>query len=572
MCGGKARAPVTMTPSDKDQMDQIVAGRYRLLRVLGSGGMGRVYLAEDEVLHRRVAVKLLLPHHADDPRFVERFRREARAAAALSHPHVVAVYDLGEDEGTPYIVMQCVRGQTIKEIVAQSGPLPEADAKRICREVLEAAGHAHEHGVIHRDLSARNIILDEKGRVLVADFGIARLGAAPFTTGAVVVGTAHYAAPEQVDGRGADARSDLYTVGVVLYEMVTGRLPFDGEDAVAVAHKHVTEPPPRPAVVRPGISPELEAVILRAMAKDPDDRYQTAHQFAQALGATATVAGPVAEGREAGQNGAPAEGASATLVAGAPIDGATRVLPDGQTAVLHGAGRRAWSRRRQLVAALAAAVVVAAAGGFAAYWLTGRTVPVPQAVGKTEQAATALLRAKGFRVAVSRLYSDRQPTAGTVARQSPKAGARRGRSDTVHIWVSRGPLHISAPNLSTMSAGQAEAELKRDGLVGSRLSGKSDDVDAGLVFRQAPANGQRVVRGQAITYWVSTGPTGVLVEDVTGRYVDDAVAALEAAGFRVDQRTAWGWGDSPGSVTKQQPLGGRRAPHGSVVVIWIAVF
>jgi eukaryotic-like serine/threonine-protein kinase len=562
----------TMTPSRDDHMDKTVAGRYRLLSVLGSGGMGRVYLAEDEVLHRRVAVKLLLPHHADDPRFAERFRREARAAAALSHPHVVAVYDLGEDEGTPYIVMQCVRGETLKEVIAHSAPLSEADARRICREVLEAAGHAHEQGVVHRDLSARNIIIDQKGRVLVADFGIARLGVTPFTTGAVVVGTAHYAAPEQVDGRGADARSDLYTIGVVLYEMLTGRLPFEGGDAVAVAHKHVTELPPRPSEVRPGISPELEAAILKAMAKDPADRFQTAQEFAQTL-ALAGATGSAGSG--AGEDAAAVvpravSAASHTQFAGASVDGRTKVLWDGQTAVLHTSGRR--PHRRCLLLALALAAVVVAAGGFTAYRLIGRTFPVPQVGGAMQNAAAALLRANGFTVAFSRIYSDRQPAVGRVVRQSPKAGARLAHSRTVHLWVSRGPLHISMPDLGGMSAAQAEAEVKRHGLVGSRLNGKSDDVATGMVFRQVPAVGRPVVRGRAVTYWVSTGPTGVLVDDFIGWDGDKATAVLEAARFHVDKRSSWGWGDSPGTVTKQDPAGGIRLPHGSVVVIWVAVF
>lgn len=567
-----------MTPSRDDHVDKMVAGRYRLLSVLGSGGMGRVYLAEDEVLHRRVAVKLLLPHHADDPRFVERFRREARAAAALSHPHVVAIYDLGEDHDTPYIVMQYVRGEMLKEVVAQSVPLSEADARRICREVLEAAGHAHEQGVIHRDLSARNIIIDEKGRVLVADFGIARLGVTPFTTEATVVGTAHYAAPEQVDGRGADARSDLYTIGVVLYEILTGRLPFDGPDAVAVAHKHVTEPPPRPSEVRPGVSPALEAVVLKAMAKEPADRFQTAAEFAQALDAAVGPAAGIQSASGAGEHAAgpgrrltPA--ASQTMFAGAPADGSTKVLRDGRTAVLHAAGRRRYRRpSRRLVLALALAAVVVAAGGFAAYRLIGRTFPVPRAVGAMQNAATAMLRAKGFNVAVSRVYSDAQPAEGRVARQSPTPEARLAHSGSVHLWVSRGPLHIPAPDLNGMSAAKAEAEVKRNGLVGARLNGKSDDVAIGAVFRQVPAAHQPIARGQAVTYWVSTGPTGVLVVDFTGRSADEAVAALEAAGFQVDQHSSWGWGDSPGTVTKQDPAGGIRLPRGSIVSIWVAVF
>jgi serine/threonine-protein kinase len=404
--------------------------------------------------------------------------------------------------------------------------------------------------------------------VLVADFGIARLGVTPFTTGAVVVGTAHYAAPEQVDGRGADARSDLYTIGVVLYEMLTGRLPFEGEDAVAVAHKHVAELPPRPSEVRPGISPELEAAILKAMAKDPADRFQTAQEFARALGDESVSAGSGVGEDAAAVVPRAVSAASHTQFAGASVDGHTKVLRDGQTAVLHTSGRR--PHRRRLMLALALAALVVAAGGFTAYRLIGRTFPVPQVGGAMQNAAAALLRANGFTVTFSRVYSDRQPAVGRVVRQSPKAGARLAHSRTVHLWVSRGPLHISMPDLGGMSA--AQAEVKRHGLVGSRLNGKSDDVATGVVFRQVPAVGRLVARGRAVTYWVSTGPTGVLVDDFIGWDGDKATAVLEAAGFHVDKRSSWGWGDSPGTVTKQDPAGGIRLPHGSVVVIWVAVF
>jgi eukaryotic-like serine/threonine-protein kinase len=238
--------------------------------------------------------------------------------------------------------------------------------------------------------------------------------------------------------------------------------------------------------------------------------------------------------------------------------------------VLHAPHRR--SHRRRLALALALAAIVVAAGGFTAYRLIGRTFPVPQTEGAMQNAAAATLRGKGFGVAFTRIYSDQQPGVGRVVRQSPRAGVKLAHSETVRLWVSRGPLHIPMPDLGGMSAAAAAAEVKRNGLVGSRLSGKSDEVATGMVFRQVPLAGRAVARGRAVAYWVSTGPTGVLVIDYTGQDAGEAVAALEAAGLHVEQHSSWGWGDSPGTVTKQDPAGGVRLPRGSTVSIWVAVF
>ena len=276
-----------VTITGTEQKDRLLDGRYELLRQLGAGGMGRVYLAEDVVLHRRVAVKLLQPHCAADPAFEERLRREARAAAALTHPHVVPVHDLGENQGAPYIVMRYVPGETLKERVMRRGALPVEEAFRIADQTLRAVDHAHSNGVIHRDLTARNILLDERDDVQVTDFGIARLGSSPLTSAPAMLGTAHYAAPEQVRGIGGDARSDVYTVGIVLYEMLTGEQPFSGDDAMAVALQHVNEPPPAPSSRHPALGPELDALVLRALEKEPGRRYQSAAEFRRAIRAVA---------------------------------------------------------------------------------------------------------------------------------------------------------------------------------------------------------------------------------------------------------------------------------------------
>ena len=245
--------------------DTVIDGRYRVLRKLGSGGMADVYMAEDQQLGRRVALKVLHRRFAEDQQFVERFRREASSAAGLSHPNVVAIFDRGEWDGTYYISMELVEGRTLKEIVRDKGPAPPEAAIDLTRQILRAARYAHKHGVVHRDIKPHNVLIDQDGRVRVTDFGIARAGTSDITETGSVMGTAQYLSPEQAQGRAVDARSDLYSIGIVLYELLTGQVPFDAESPVTVALMQVSEPPLPPRELNPAIPPAVEAVVLRAM-------------------------------------------------------------------------------------------------------------------------------------------------------------------------------------------------------------------------------------------------------------------------------------------------------------------
>src|SRR4051794_4344216 len=256
--------------------DTIVDGRYRVLKRLGAGGMAEVWCAEDEVLARRVALKLLGGRYAEDPEFRERFRREAQAAAGLTHPNIVGIFDRSEWNGTPYIAMELVDGRTLKELVTERGPLPPEIAVSLTVQILRALGHAHKRGIVHRDVKPQNVIIDGEGQAKVADFGIARAGNSEMTQTGAMVGTVQYLSPEQAQGLPVDRRSDLYSAGIVLYELLTGRVPFDGEAPVATALKHVSERPVPPGQLRPGIPPALEAVVLHALEKDPALRFQTA--------------------------------------------------------------------------------------------------------------------------------------------------------------------------------------------------------------------------------------------------------------------------------------------------------
>src|ERR687883_1052075 len=260
-------------------LNTLFDGRYRILRKLGTGGMANVYLAEDEVLGRRVAIKILNDRHAGDDQFVERFRREAKNAAGLSHPNIVSIYDRGEAEGTYYIAMEYLDGRSLKELIVARGPAPVKVAIDYARQILAAVGFAHKHGIVHRDIKPHNVLVGPEGRLKVTDFGIARSGASQMTEVGSIIGTAQYLSPEQARGARVDQRSDLYSVGIVLYEILTGRVPFTGDTPLEIAMKHLQEVPTPPSELRPEVPHDLDLVVLRALAKDPSDRYETAEEM-----------------------------------------------------------------------------------------------------------------------------------------------------------------------------------------------------------------------------------------------------------------------------------------------------
>jgi beta-lactam-binding protein with PASTA domain len=621
---------------------RLLAGRYRVLRSLGGGGMADVILAEDETLARLVAVKILRPQLAGDEQFVERFRREAQAAASLGHPNIVGIYDRGSADGFSYIVMEYVRGETLKERLRRQGRLAPEEAVVIALQVLAGLRFAHERHVVHRDVTAQNILIDGSGTVKIADFGIARVGASGLTNTGARMGTVQYVSPEQAKGEPTDERSDLYSFGVIFFEMLTGRLPFTGESDLAVALKHTDEPPPRLASLVAGLSPELERITLKALAKDPDQRYQTAAQLTSDLrrwhegaswggesaavderprGEAAAAANAVRAGNTMGTSVAPGAAGSAPvagvaveptrvlaveptqIVDAAPTrvigpeapagDASTHVVPDGQTLVARAvptrvvapardeaptrvvgaasAARRA-ARRHRLVTLLVVTLLAALAlGGYVAYrTYFSPLATVPKVVGQTEKAAVAALKKDGFSVARHDAFSDKYAD-GYVVRQTPASGSGLADGGKVHLWIRSGPVHVRLPNFRGRSPEQVKSFLARYDIGGHRRSGASRRVAAGLVYRQSPAPGATVARGDDALYWVSTGMPQKPVPDVLGASLGTAKADLEDAGFSVSVKTAIGFGEVPGTVVDQEPLAGATAREGTVVTIWVAL-
>ena len=539
----------------------LVDSRYRILRRLGSGGMADVYCAEDTHLGREIALKVLHRRFAQDQEFVERFRREAKAAAGLSHPTVVGVFDRGEHEGTYYIAMEYLTGRTLKDIVESESPLSQQRTIDLGVQILQAAGFAHRHGVIHRDFKPHNVIVDDQGHAKVTDFGIARAGASEMTETGSIMGTAHYLSPEQAQGHAVTAASDLYSIGVMLYELLAGRLPFEGDSAVAIALKHLSEQPEPISRLRPDVHPALEAVVMAALAKNPANRWQTAEDFAEGLEAARSQV-------EAGANGGQSTSAFAPIALppaepveagdGAPPPLAPVTLPEERR-------RRRWPWFT--IGLLALALIGFLAWALASGQFAAEKRDVPRVTQLQLVEARAKLERAGFDVNQTRVRSA-QPF-DQVLDQDPNPGEQAEAGSTVTLEVSNGPGEVLVPAVAGLPQAQAINELEEAGLKVTRDVQFSDEVRKGLAIRTVPREGEEVTVGTRVRLLVSEGPELASVPNVIGlsRSSADAQLRAEGLGVAVQEQEA----DEPvGAVIAQDPEGGAQVERGTTVTLTVS--
>ncbi len=558
----------------------MVDSRYKIVSRLGSGGMADVFLAEDEQLGRKVALKLLYQRFAEDPGFVERFRREAQAAAGLQHPNVVSVYDRGSFDGTYYIAMEYLPGRSLKQLIRDEAPLDPVRAIDITIQILRAARFAHRRGVIHRDLKPHNVIVDDADNAKVTDFGIARAGASDMTETGSIMGTAQYLSPEQAQGHAVSAGSDLYSVAVVLYEMITGRVPFDGDSAVSIALKHVSEAPTPPSIINPSVPPELEQVVMWGLNKNPVDRPANADQLINALeqakaailsgdrgGRTASMAAlaGVAASRYAASSALTAPPAAAPPARGDTLGGVVvGPFPEEEPPPER---RRVWPWVLLIIALLCLA-----GGGVAAYLLTRPTkVVVPPVTG--EQFNTARTQLQNDSLSVTQLSVTSQKPAGLVIAQDPQAGAKVKENSNVALTVSTGPGNATVPPVVGETLAQAKSSIQIANLKVGRIEHQSStSVAAGQVIGTSPLAGATPGVNTPVTIIVSTGPPPVKVPDVTSETVAQAKSTLEGppGQFTVTTISEITTSVTPGTVISQSPVGGSSVKPGTTVNLVVA--
>ena len=567
-------------PAPDTLIDQVFDGRYKVVRKLGTGGMANVYLAEDQELGRRVAIKMLDDRHAQDEQFVERFRREAKNAAGLSHPNIVSIYDRGQAEGTYYIAMEYLEGRTLKELLVSRGPTPLAVAIDYARQILAALGFAHRNGIVHRDIKPHNVVVAPDGRLKVTDFGIARAGASQMTETGSIIGTAQYLSPEQAKGAPVTPASDIYSVGIVLYEMLTGSVPFTGDTPLEIAMKHLSAIPEPPSEKRREIPHELDSIVLRALAKDPADRYQSTDEMDADLARAARGQAVAPETEEAATQ--VLRGAGATTMASAPTQLVRRPvtgLPPA-TPPPYGPPTGFYDydepiRRRSVWPWLLAAALLAAA--IAAGWYVytkvqdqlneTKPVAVPYVKGQLERLAVGNIENAGLKARVRRQPQD-DVDVGHVFDQQPDAGERIDKGNTVTILVSTGKTKVSVPSVIGNEATDAVAALTEKGLK-AKVVRIPSDKQTGTVTGQFPKAGTRLVKGERVRINVSNGPKPVAVPPVVGVTYEQAAATLQAAGFAVARRDVDS-NDPRGVVVDMNPGANELTGKGATVTLFVS--
>ncbi len=562
-------------------IQRILARRYELQELIGGGGMADVYKAQDKLLDRAVAVKILHQQYANDAEFVEKFRREATAAAKLAHPNIVNIYDVGEDGGSQYIVMEYVSGPTLKEVIQQKGCLEPIEAVRIAKEIASALESAHRNNLVHCDIKPHNILVMPDGHIKVTDFGIARaVSASTMTYSGSVMGSVHYFSPEQAKGTVITTKSDVYSLGVVLYEMLTGQLPFNGETSVSIALKHLQEEPVPIRQLNPSIPPVLEAIVQKAMSKDPADRPNSTELYADLNQAKAMLAD---------------RGTSQEAVSNDPF--ATRMIPRITPEMMaeqrseRPANKPIGSREDYqpqyqpqeeksifkskgfiavLVGILLMGFFVGSFLSFGKFWSSAE-INVPDVVGKSSVVAQQILEDKNLRVKIVEANDDSVP-AGQVVSQYPEAGAKVKEQRLVTITVSKGGQELTMPDLKSMSRSNAEEKLKKMGLKLGAVFEENAKEPAGTVINQDPRSGSKITKGQTVDITVSLGEKKkeITVQNYTGLSVDSAKSNLEANGLSLGGISEEASTRPKGTVIGQSPSAGSTTTEGGSVSLIIS--
>ena len=568
--------------------NRVLGGRYAVQDKIGTGGMATVYRGLDQVLGRTVAIKTMLPQYAADPSFAARFKQEAQAAAALQSPYIVSVYDWGKDGDTYYIIMEYLRGTDLKNGIRKHGALDCRKVAQIGSQIAQALSVAHKHDIIHRDIKPQNIMVQPDGNIKVMDFGIARAKNSHLTTDNSVLGTAHYVSPEQTQGKELGPTSDLYSLGIVMYEAATGRVPFDGDDAISVAIKQVKEQPIPPSQINPNVDPALEAIILKCMQKDPNDRFQTADELfhtlrdylAGRLGAVSEATSVIGgtQTRNMGRNNAGRTQQIGRAVA--PISavpgGTTRFRQQSARAEAAEQEKKRSKHKRNVAIGIIVAILAVAIAAYAAVTYLGsqtvQTKDVPNLVGLTEsEARSSIDKYDGFfTISVTYDYSD-SVEEGKVIDQDPDAGRSASEGTTITVHVSKGSepaATVEVPDLSNCTPKEASTKCSALGLVaqaGDSVYSSSGDV--GHVASQDQAAGSTAKAGDTIVYHLSLGPQTITVPNVVGETEADAVEALESAGFTVVRTTSeYSSTVAAGSVIRQYPTSGSLEKGSSIQI------
>ncbi|MDV3123357.1 Stk1 family PASTA domain-containing Ser/Thr kinase [Mycobacterium sp. 21AC1] len=551
---------------------QHLSDRYELGEILGFGGMSEVHLARDLRLHRDVAVKVLRADLARDPSFYLRFRREAQNAAALNHPAIVAVYDTGEAETPngplPYIVMEYVDGVTLRDIVHTEGPMTPTRAIEVIADACQALNFSHQHGIIHRDVKPANIMISKNNAVKVMDFGIARALADTnsVTQTSAVIGTAQYLSPEQASGQSVDARSDVYSLGCVLYEMLTGEPPFVGDTPVAVAYQHVREDPIPPSQRHDGIAPELDAVVLKALAKNPDNRYQSAAEMRADL-----VRVHAGEAPDAPKVLTDAERTS-MMAAPPPMNpgGVTQHMPTQRPPSIQPRPRNTSVARWLIAVAVLAVLTVVVTVAINMIGGSPRDVQVPDVSGQNAADATAALQNRGFKTREERRPDNTVPPNDVIS-TDPAADSTVDAGDLITINVSTGPEQREVPSVAGLTPSQARSKLKDSGFEKVKESpSPSTPEQKGRVLATSPPANQFAAITNEITIVVGSGPESMAVPDCVGQTSDVCKQILTASGFLNTVAIDVDNIAPSGQVVDTEPVAGQSVPKDAVIQIHVS--